>query len=363
MARSLSELSKMCYKDQAIFFMNGFWNNGIDPNEANQVWDWQKHFVELNKLQSQVGEEGNELDQFWSAKFLEDLKSTMTSTDRKEAFRKIDHDNNGKMSLIEFLIWKYNKDVAETENSPQGDNTAAIAAAQAKMDAVMAQLEECEQKLTAQNEALVKQDEAIRQNDEAIVKLKQKQDDLEAAQRDLQAAEAELQAAVDELKAQEEAIAKKIQELEEKGAGTGVSAMKAKNELAQLKGEDPLPLRRAKITQEAAVRRVQKEQQAVATAKEEVAKQEEAQQEVGRQLEAAKKELEAAKAALEQAYTELEGKMEEAKQELEIIKKAPGASYGNIWYMQRELFESDKRLPNSRQKWDHKKPFYYDPAE
>ena len=32
---------------------------------------------------------------------------------------------------------------------------------------------------------------------------------------------------------------------------TGMKQAKAKNELAQLKGEDPLPLRRAKITQEA----------------------------------------------------------------------------------------------------------------
>ena len=35
-----------------------------------------------------------------------------------------------------------------------------------------------------------------------------------------------------------------------------VSRNKAVQELAQLKGQDPLPLRRAKITQEAAVRKV-----------------------------------------------------------------------------------------------------------
>jgi hypothetical protein len=38
-----------------------------------------------------------------------------------------------------------------------------------------------------------------------------------------------------------------------------VQRNKAANELAQLKGEDPLPLRKAKITQEAALRKVEKE--------------------------------------------------------------------------------------------------------
>lgn len=38
---------------------------------------------------------------------------------------------------------------------------------------------------------------------------------------------------------------------------------KASNELSQLKAEDPLPLRRAKITQEAALRKVGKQKLAV----------------------------------------------------------------------------------------------------
>ena len=46
---------------------------------------------------------------------------------------------------------------------------------------------------------------------------------------------------------------------------------KAKNELAQLKGEDPLPLRRAKITQEAALRKVQKQRKLAEDAEAEAA--------------------------------------------------------------------------------------------
>jgi hypothetical protein len=39
-------------------------------------------------------------------------------------------------------------------------------------------------------------------------------------------------------------------------SSSGMKKAKASNECSQLKAEDPLPLRRAKITQEAAVRKV-----------------------------------------------------------------------------------------------------------
>ena len=68
--------------------------------------------------------------------------------------------------------------------------------------------------------------------------------------------------------------------------------------MAQLKGEDPLPLRKAKITQEAA----------------------------GRALEKAIKEL-------EQSYVVLEAKMAEAQKELEIVKSKPGGGKGAIWWL------------------------------
>ena len=59
-------------------------------------------------------------------------------------------------------------------------------------------------------------------------------------------------AAVAALEAEEAAYKKKCDDLQAKiddDATSGMQKAKAKNELAQLKGEDPLPLRRAKITQ------------------------------------------------------------------------------------------------------------------
>jgi len=80
---------------------------------------------------------------------------------------------------------------------------------------------------------------------------------------ELRAAKAELDAALNELKAQEDAFnssTAKLQRLSKEG--TLVSKNKAKNELAQHLSSDPLPLRKAKITQEAAVKKAEHATQA-----------------------------------------------------------------------------------------------------
>jgi len=290
-----SELSKLKYKDQAVWFLNGFWGDGVNADVANKVWEYVRKFVELDLLgPERKGEAGNEWDQFWSAKFLEDMDTALPSLQRKEALRTIDQDSNGKMSLIEYLVWKYKKGVKETVDAPQGDNVEAIKKAQQALDRVAAQMAECEKKLDLQKKAKEANDQAVA-----------------------------------ELRKQEEDYKTKCQTLEAKSKdqnATVVQRNKAANELAQLKGEDPLPLRKAKITQEAA----------------------------GRALERAIKEL-------EQAYVALEAKMAEAQEELEKVRSKPGGGKGAIWFMQRELFEVDNRLPKAKQKFDHSKAFNFSP--
>jgi DNA repair exonuclease SbcCD ATPase subunit len=297
----------MKYKDQAIWFLNGFWGDGVDNGIACNIWDYVKKFVELDLLGSErKGESGNELDQFWSAKYLEDMDTAMPAIARKEALKAIDQDNNGKMSCIEYLVWKYKKTVNETVDAPQGDNTEAIKKAQQKLDAVISQLAECEKKLQAQK----------------------------TANAELHKLESELNAAIAELKKQEDDYQNTLKTLEKKSnEGSQVQRSKAANELAQLKEQDPLPLRKAKLTQEAALRKVTKQKQVV----------------------------ENAIAELEAAYVSLEGKMAEAQAELEKIKSKPGGGKGAIWWIQRELFEADSRLPRAKQKWDHSKPFSFNP--
>jgi len=282
------------------------------------------------------------------------------------------------MSLIEYLVWKYKKGVKETAEAPQGDNTEAIRRAQQAVDQVAAQMAECEKKIEAQkrakeendrakadnDKAKKETDRAKSQNDEAVAELKR-------AERELAHAEKELEDAVNELKRQEDEYKHKCETLEahsKDNSMTIVARNKAANELAQLKAENPLPLRKAKITQEAALRKVQKQKKATEEARhvtESKGKElEEASRKLGeasKKLEHASRELERAIRELEQAYTNLEAKMAEAQEELEIIKNKPGGGKGALWWLQRELFEMDNRLPKAKQRFDHGQPFNYSP--
>lgn len=108
------ELTRMKYVDQAKWFLNGFWTSGAEQ-EAENIWKYTNKFIELDPNKK----EGNELDEFWSHKFLESLGETLTVIKLREKLRQIDVDANGKMALLEYLLFKYNKTVPETVNSPQ----------------------------------------------------------------------------------------------------------------------------------------------------------------------------------------------------------------------------------------------------
>ena len=107
-----------------------------------------------------------------------------------------------------------------------------------------------------------------------------------------------------------------------------VARSKAANELAQLKGEDPLPLRKSKITQDAALRKVEKEKKIVAEA-------------------IAAAEDKATK--VEAAVREAEVKFNEAQEYLQRVQQNGGSANGALWWMERELKEVQKYLPKSKQ--------------
>jgi len=140
--------------------------------------------------------------------------------------------------LAHILLFKFGVDFHELVNRSQGDNKAELDEAQRKLDAVMAALHEADAtaKVAAQREA-----------------------EARTAEAPFKAAQEELEAALAEVKAQEDAYHGKIADAERRSEEGGVvSRNKAKAELAQLKSEDPLPLRKAKITLEAATKRAEK---------------------------------------------------------------------------------------------------------
>jgi len=206
------------YAEQGKAFLNAYW--GTCEFEAENIWGWAHEFINLDH---EHGKQGNDLDEFNAHRFLEKLGETKTIRDLRDELRDIDMDFNKRMALVEYLLYRYRHTISDFVRRPQGGNVEELQHAQRNLDEAQAALDEAR-----------------------------------AAQEEATKAEAELRAALDELHAQEEAYNQRKMELERKSEDTNLGVVqrnKAKNELAQHLAEDPLPLRRAQLTTEAATKK------------------------------------------------------------------------------------------------------------
>merc|ERR1712137_365406 len=215
--QKLDDLSTYTYKNQAIWFLNAFWNSFAEK-EAETIWTYVHH---CNELDLQDHEAGNHLDEMMAHRFLELIHSTLTVREMREGLRAVGISKVKAVPLVNFLIFKYKVDWHKLVNAAQGDNQEEVEQAQKMLNDVMKALEEV--KATASAAAKAEVDAINAKN---------------AAKR----AKAELEEALKALHAEEEAYNKKKAELEKKSQEGGVvSRNKAANELAQLLAEDPLP--------------------------------------------------------------------------------------------------------------------------
>ena len=349
----LSHVNNLNYKNQAIWFLNAFWskgpNFGANPALREEVWECHKTCVKLDKAK---GESGNELSEFDAHRLIEILDAALTVQRMREVLKEIDVDFNKKVSLTEFMIYKFAIDWKVLVNAPQSCDMTAINMAQAGLDNANAMLQR------AIEASKVAQDDALKSK-VAEADAKEEEEKSTAAAAKARVAEAELKEATDQaaaaladLKAQEDSYKSKCEVLETAGndeASTTVKRGKAKAELAQLKAEDPMPLRKAKIQQEAAVRKLQKatiKAGAAAAAAEQAAKH--AAESRKKAQEAAIEALAAAKAA-DEAIPLAEQAFQDAEQVLQEVKaKNSGSGEGQIYYIDRELEEAKKFLPKSK---------------
>ena len=162
------------------------------------------------------------------------------------------------MAISEYLLFKFKKSPNHLVNAPQGD-PKELEAAQVLVDEAGRALDEVLDKLEAQKEVARKLAQAEKAAEAAVHAADEAVKVSEQAVRASEVAAEEQKAAAAELQAQEDAYQKKISDLEKKTQEGGVvSRNKAKNELEQVKAEDPLPLRKAKLNQQAAVRKSEK---------------------------------------------------------------------------------------------------------
>jgi len=202
------------YKEQAVFFLNAFWpeiSKGegafkpFDPegNTSKDIWTPLKgescaeqvwKFTHKFIELDKKKTDGCSLDEFEAHKFLESLGETLTVIAMRERLRKIDLDSDQKMALMEYFVFKFGFKVKTLLDRPQGTNEELIAAQNA-LEAVQAEIDKIEKEKTR---------------------------------------------------------------LEVNSLQDGVKGNTAKAELAKLLGQDQLPLNRAIITAEAAVRKAAK---------------------------------------------------------------------------------------------------------
>uniref|UniRef100_A0A2R5L0R6 TolA-like protein n=1 Tax=Hirondellea gigas TaxID=1518452 RepID=A0A2R5L0R6_9CRUS len=297
----LQTLSSRIYSDQAKFFLNHFWNT-FGENEADNVWNYTQKMEELDE---KSGKKGNELGEMIAHRFLEQFGETLTVRQLREVLRDIDIDTNKKVSLSEYLLFKFKVDWHELVNSVQGDQ-AQIAQAEKMLEEVQAALALAQEKNSS---AKVAEDAAF------------------SAEKTFKHAQEEVEATLAELKNQEDTYAAKLADLEARSSSGGiVSRNKAKNEREQLLQEDPLPLTRAKISSEAALRKVEKARAPFKATRE-----------------AAVLVREEADAALDAA----DDAFKKAADFLDEVKRTSQAK-GSVWWLERELQEAKKYLPQSR---------------
>lgn len=291
------ELTAKTHSEQGIWWLNGFWEDGA-KDYAEDIWKCVHQFIEcqidgpvLYGSKKQDFKEESDLDEFKSHRILEIMGETMTVVALRKRLMALDIDNNKRMAISEYLLDKYKKTPLQLVNSPQSDTDPA-------------ELKRCQDACDAAGTALDNASSALEAAQKAEAEVKQ--------------AEAELQASLEEIATLEKAKADKIAACEKIIDDPSAGAVKkgrAVQEKEQTLAEDPLPLRKAKITQAAALKRTEKARK---VCEEETAK-----------SEAAKKLAEEALKAAEDALNEMKS-------------KGTGSPQGRIWWMERTLTEKKK---------------------
>jgi len=297
------DLSNKTYKNQAVWFLNAFWKSFAEK-ESETIWKFAHKMAELDQ---EKGKEGSQLDEFQAHRFLEHFKDPLTVLEMREKLFKVGIAKSKNVSLAAYLLCHFTSDWHVLVNAPQGDNQDEVIHAQQMLDAIFKALQEITK---SAEEAAIKEKNAI------------------AAETASKEAKAELEKSLAELHAEENARNKRTEELTKKSEeGGAVAQNKAKAELAQHLATDPLPLRKAKITNEAAVKKAERAAKAA---------------------EEATAAASAAKKAAEAAVDDAKNKVDEAEKYLDEVRSKPGSAGGALWWIDRELHEQKAYLPTKK---------------
>jgi len=362
----VEKLENLClkpYKEQAVWFLNAFWDTYAEK-ESETLW---KFVLKYQDLDLEKRAEGYGLDEMNAHRFLESFKETLTVQELRGKLRE-----TGALSpsakpkvvpLIHFLLFKYNSDFKVLVNASQGDNAKEIAEAQVKLDEVSKAMIESDEKAkeasAAFRESQAREKEAIARENEAKETLAiavSRENEARTAEAPFKAAQEEVDRALADVRSQETTRDSKTEELKRKSNEGGVVQQnKAKAELAQHLATDPLPLSKAKITLEAAFKKAEKARAPFDAATKEAVSARQTADHAAKEAESARKSAakakqasENAKEAADRALEEAREKVDEAERFLDEIKSKPGCAHGSIWWMDRDLHEKKAFLPERK---------------
>jgi len=331
--QKFKEFTGLKYSEQAQAFLNAYWDEF--GNVAEQIWAWTHQFIELD---IDNGKEGKDLDEFNAHRFLERNGETKTVKQMRDELKEIDMDFNRRMAVIEYFLWRHHKSVSDFVRKPQGGiDPQELAEAQRLLDEVSRAQKEAQD---SANIAKLREDEAVSAANEA----RQREREALEAEAPFKKAQDELNDAIAELKKQEDDYKRQSDDLRRKSEDTSIGVVtrnKAANELAQLLATDPLPLRQAKISLEAAERKADKLRKPFKEARERA---EQARASADRSAAEARRTRQLA----DDAVDDCNRKFAEAEAFLQQVLTRSGVPHGQIWWLERELAEKKKFMPPKR---------------
>ena len=354
----LVELRRKSFRDQAIWFLNAS-EAGSDQTKCELVREIER---KCDNLSADSNEKENVIDELMAHRLAEfstkhysqhlpgvddnvvtGLREFMEETNNKS--------NTRRISLAELLIYQFGYKWKELVCSPESFDLLAEKKAREELDQAKNELNKlteaakkaaqfAEDARQSEKNALDEEENAAKAAEEA------NRAKLSASQLKEKASEA-----LDALTMQEETTTQKREALEQIAADgkKGIVARnKATAELAILLSEDPLPLRTARIQQEAAMKKmtaaVKKSNEAAALAEATLDRATKARNNAIALRESA---LDAAKEP-EESIPIAQNAFDKISDTLEDIMKKQKSGRGTIFFIRAELLEQKKFLPRSK---------------
>lgn len=343
----LAQVKCLRFRDQAVWFLNST-DCGKDESMSEEVWNMQH---ECDRLDKKKGEKGSYLDEFSAHRLLESHNDPLTISEMRNALRNLETDcDTRKVTLSELLIYKYKVDwrkaVSQKFIDLEKQRQAEDKLAKAKVS--------LEEAITSSKQAETDVEQMKVMEENALAEEKQSAEaveDSKNAEKLFVEAQNAANVSLEELETQEKNTRLKIQKLKHLQTDPKLGIVKrnkAKAELDIMLSADPLPLRTAKISQEASVKKLKKATERARKAKKDaelcLQKSQLAREEAKR---ARVEALKTAKIA-ESKIPEARNALEEVQYALDRLISDQKSGKGTIFYLEKELQEAKRYLPKQQ---------------